>query len=109
MRYLPANGTAGLARWAESTLNRSPCPPARMTAATFLMAMPVRPVVYLPCPLQQFEQHRVNVPEEPPEVGQKRLPRHRSIGNDVGEDGELCVARHQPWRRRCHQVAALRH
>src|SRR5215467_8499582 len=39
MRYLPANGTAGLARCAERTLRRSPCPPARMTAATFRKAI----------------------------------------------------------------------
>src|SRR5205823_2751188 len=37
MRYLPANGTAGLARCADSTLSRSPCPPARITAATVRM------------------------------------------------------------------------
>ena len=34
MRYLPAKGTAGLARCAESTHSRSPWPPARMTATT---------------------------------------------------------------------------
>src|SRR4051812_32108530 len=35
IRYLPANGTAGLARLTDSTDRRSPCPPARMTATTF--------------------------------------------------------------------------
>src|SRR5579859_431348 len=38
MRYLPANGTAGLARFCESRLSRSPWPPARMTASTLLIA-----------------------------------------------------------------------
>src|SRR6266702_1613700 len=38
IRYLPANGTAGLARFCERRLNRSPWPPARMTASTLLMA-----------------------------------------------------------------------
>src|SRR5437773_8265715 len=37
MRYLPANGTAGLARFWERRLNRSPWPPARMTANTLLI------------------------------------------------------------------------
>src|SRR5579884_1771175 len=35
MRYLPPNGTAGLARSRESTLSRSPCPPARIAAMGF--------------------------------------------------------------------------
>src|SRR5437016_5496420 len=38
IRYLPANGTAGLARFCERRLNRSPWPPARITASTLLMA-----------------------------------------------------------------------
>src|SRR5260221_9376355 len=38
MRYLPANGTAGLARFCERRLNRSPWPPARMMASTLLIA-----------------------------------------------------------------------
>src|SRR5258708_17728016 len=38
MRYLPANGTAGLARFWERRLNRSPWPPAIMTASTLLIA-----------------------------------------------------------------------
>src|SRR5271154_5231283 len=32
MRYLPANGTAGLARFSVRTPRREPSPPARMTA-----------------------------------------------------------------------------
>jgi putative transposase len=39
MRYLPANGTAGLARFCERRLNRSPWPPARITASTLLIAL----------------------------------------------------------------------
>src|SRR2546421_294623 len=38
MRYLPANGTAGLARFCERRLNRSPWPPARIIASTLLIA-----------------------------------------------------------------------
>ena len=37
MRYLPANGTAGLARCADRTLSRSPWPPARITDTTSLV------------------------------------------------------------------------
>src|SRR5919199_587619 len=37
MRYLPANGTAGLARLDERTDSRSPCPPAITTATTLRM------------------------------------------------------------------------
>ncbi len=32
IRYLPAKGTAGLARFSVSTPRREPSPPARMTA-----------------------------------------------------------------------------
>src|SRR2546429_9979620 len=39
IRYLPANGTAGLARFSERRLNRSPWPPARITASTLLIAL----------------------------------------------------------------------
>src|SRR6266487_483112 len=37
MRYLPAKGTAGLARLDERTDSRSPCPPAITTATTLRM------------------------------------------------------------------------
>src|SRR5579883_104045 len=40
MRYLPAKGTAGLALFWESRLNRSPCPPAKITANTLLIPQP---------------------------------------------------------------------
>src|SRR6266536_2954874 len=40
IRYLPANGTAGLARFCDRRLKRSPCPPARMTANTLLIHVP---------------------------------------------------------------------
>src|SRR3990170_4393524 len=36
MRYLPANGTAGLASLAVSTPSREPSPPARITARVFI-------------------------------------------------------------------------
>src|SRR2546430_7584342 len=39
MRYLPANGTAGLARFSERRLNRSPWPPARIIASTLLIVL----------------------------------------------------------------------
>src|SRR5438309_11229142 len=45
MRYLPANGTAGLARFWERRLNRSPWPPARMTANTLLIVQLILSVV----------------------------------------------------------------
>jgi hypothetical protein len=41
IRYLPPNGTAGLARTEERIDRRSPSPPARMTAMTgFAMRRP---------------------------------------------------------------------
>src|SRR6478672_507396 len=36
IRYLPANGTAGLARLSVRTPRREPSPPARMTARVFM-------------------------------------------------------------------------
>src|SRR5215813_2908800 len=36
IRYLPANGTAGLARFSVSTPRREPSPPARMTARALM-------------------------------------------------------------------------
>src|SRR5438105_15663682 len=105
MRYFPAKGTAGLARWADSTLSRSPCPPARMTAATFRIAMSQKcnPSVGL----QNFEQHRVDVPEEPPQVGHKGLPRHWPIGNHVREDRKLGVALNDAGGRLSDQRATF--
>src|SRR6266498_2277761 len=44
MRYLPAKGTAGLARLAVSTPNREPSPPARMTARIFIIHLNLRGV-----------------------------------------------------------------
>src|SRR5690242_15623631 len=44
MRYLPANGTAGLARSLVSGNNRVPCPPPMMTESTLLVLMVCRPV-----------------------------------------------------------------
>src|SRR3954447_7525482 len=41
MRYLPAKGTAGLARFSERILKRSPWPPARITARTLLITQSV--------------------------------------------------------------------
>src|SRR6266496_290151 len=41
MRYFPAKGTAGLARFWERRLKRSPWPPARMIASTLLIAQPI--------------------------------------------------------------------
>src|SRR5262249_23485188 len=38
MRYLPANGTAGFARFPVSTPSREPSPPARMTARALIKA-----------------------------------------------------------------------
>src|SRR5262245_22224740 len=38
IRYLPANGTAGLARFSVSTPRREPSPPARMTARALTRA-----------------------------------------------------------------------
>ena len=35
MRYLPPNGTAGLARFCDRIESRSPSPPARITAIVF--------------------------------------------------------------------------
>ena len=40
MRYLPAKGTAGLARFIVSGPRRRPSPPARMTALTFTYSDP---------------------------------------------------------------------
>src|SRR5712691_5195726 len=106
MRYLPANGTAGLARCADRTLSRSPCPPARITAATFRMAM-LSQSVPAATHLQDFEEHRVDVPEQPPHVGDKRLPRHRAVGYDVGEDRKLGGANDQAGRRLGNEAASL--
>src|SRR6266487_6912775 len=50
IRYLPANGTAGLARFCDRRLKRSPCPPARMTANTLLIAQLILSA-WNPCPL----------------------------------------------------------
>src|SRR5689334_12818377 len=44
MRYLPAKGTAGLARFAVSTPNREPSPPARITARIFIIHLSLREV-----------------------------------------------------------------
>ena len=40
IRYLPPNGTAGLARTEERIESRSPSPPARITAIVGLIAVP---------------------------------------------------------------------
>src|SRR5262245_37767792 len=49
MRYLPAKGTAGLARLAVSTPRREPSPPARMTALILIVHLNLRGVrCYLP-------------------------------------------------------------
>src|SRR5262245_50353095 len=42
--YLPAKGTAGFARFAVSTPNREPSPPARMTARIFMIHLSLRGV-----------------------------------------------------------------
>src|SRR5262252_2586748 len=39
MRYLPAKGTAGLARFSVSTPRREPSPPARMTARALIRGL----------------------------------------------------------------------
>src|ERR1051325_999386 len=44
MRYLPASGTAGLARSFVSGNNRVPCPPPMMTDSTLLVLTDGRPV-----------------------------------------------------------------
>src|SRR5229473_125563 len=44
MRYLPANGTAGLARLAVSTPRREPSPPARIAARVFMGGSSESPV-----------------------------------------------------------------
>src|SRR5678815_4045075 len=64
MRYLPAKGTAGLARLWVRTPSREPSPPARMTARVF---MP--PASSLRCRvigLRQFVQFRVGARRAPP-------------------------------------------
>src|SRR4030095_11653914 len=38
MRYLPANGTAGLARFCVSTPSLEPSPPARIIARVFMVS-----------------------------------------------------------------------
>ena len=43
-RYLPASGTAGLARSLVSGNRRVPCPPPMMTERTLLVLMVWRPV-----------------------------------------------------------------
>src|SRR6267143_4218926 len=103
MRYLPANGTAGLARCAESTLSLSPWPPARMIATTLRMRVPQ----CNPRSSEHFQQHGVDVPVQPPDVWQEGLPRHGTVGNHVRKDRELGVARHDARRRRGGQSAAL--
>src|ERR1700737_2811552 len=62
MRYLPANGTAGLARCADRTLSRSPCPPARMMAATFRTAMAFQ--VY--CAAARTPRRKITAPRARP-------------------------------------------
>src|SRR5438093_9421673 len=42
MRYLPAKGTAGFARFAVSTPSREPSPPARITARIFMVYLNLR-------------------------------------------------------------------
>src|SRR4051794_39793420 len=44
MRYLPASGTAGLARSLVSGNKRVPCPPPIMTESTLLVLIVCRPV-----------------------------------------------------------------
>src|SRR6185437_1598706 len=50
MRYLPASGTAGLARSFVSGNSRVPCPPPIMTESTLLVLIVCRPV----CDIQKF-------------------------------------------------------
>src|SRR5512135_2085260 len=44
IRYLPAKGTAGFARFSVSTPRRDPSPPARMTALIFMVYLSLREV-----------------------------------------------------------------
>src|SRR5262245_3395729 len=44
IRYLPARGTAGLARSLVNGNNRVPCPPPMMTESTLLVLIESRPV-----------------------------------------------------------------
>src|SRR6185437_5154234 len=50
MRYLPASGTAGLARSLVNGNKRVPCPPPIMTESTLLVLIVCRPV----CDIQEF-------------------------------------------------------
>src|SRR5512134_3527368 len=42
IRYLPAKGTAGFARFTVSTPSREPSPPARITARIFMVHLSLR-------------------------------------------------------------------
>src|SRR5262249_106669 len=53
MRYLPANGTAGFARFSLRTARRDPSPPARMTARALIGAA-LRGCARLSCALVEF-------------------------------------------------------
>src|SRR5260370_14897029 len=57
--------------------------------------------------LENIQQQRVDVREQPPQVGQECLPGDGAIGNHVGEDRELGVALNYAAGRARDQGAAL--
>src|SRR5689334_17675978 len=83
MRYLPPKITAGLARSSERILNRSPCPPARISAR----------ILFTERPLSGFADRR------------PYQRRSLSLGNrlELHPAGERVENRHLISHKACHE------
>src|SRR5262245_3340619 len=90
IRYLPANGTAGLARFSVRTPSLEPSPPARMTARALKRTLSGAPV--------RRHAVRINGRVLPTRPGPGEVPSH-AVLLELGPFGGLSVHLEGPFER----------